>query len=156
MFSKARLQLSHTNLPVSSLGGGPEWPDFQRCEQEVHSVAGPSGPVLLLPHSCPLQRHHVHCHVPPSQKRRWPPSELMLGKPRPQKSHAYSPLSFWEGGLLWPERYRALHAEQSVFAPLGPLALWWVSDSRQPHHSHDQTLWPSQKRTWPKSWGRFS
>ena len=100
--------------------------------------------------------------APPSQKRRWPPSELMLGKPRPQKSHAYSPLSFWEGGLLWPERYRALHAEQSVFAPgeglglglglgsgigsglglgfeqsvfapLGPLALWWVSDSRQPH-----------------------
>ena len=108
MFSKVRLQLSHTNLPSSSLGGGPEWPDFQRCEgqrgegwwgshgvivitrepqaggrgavldaggvttceHEVQSVAGPSGPVLLLLHSCPLHWHQVHRHVPPSQKRR--------------------------------------------------------------------------------------
>ena len=121
--SKARPHSSHTYLPVSSLGGGPEWPDFHRCEHEVHSVAGPSGPTLLLPHSCPLKWHHAHRHMPPSQKRRWPPRELMLGKPRPQKSHAYSPLSFWAGGVLCPERNRAPHAEQSVFAPLGPLAL---------------------------------
>lgn len=70
------------------------------CEHEVHSVEGPSGPVLLLPQSCPLHSHHEHRQLPPSQKRRCPPSELMLAKLRPQKSHAYSPLSFCqaEGG----------------------------------------------------------
>ena len=104
MLSKVRPQSSQTNLPFTSCAGGPVWPERKRCEQAEQSVAGPSGPRLLFWHSSALQWHHAHCQMPPSQKRLWPPSELIVGKPRRHLSQIHSPLSFCVGRPLWPAR----------------------------------------------------
>ena len=119
LVAKARPQ-SQRKFPLSSRLTAPVAPLRYLPEQLAHRVLGPAGPGPLPVHSSALHSHQAHRHLPPSHRRLCELSAGSVSKVRSHEPHTNLPCSLVVGGPLAPPRKRAEHAEQSVFAPLGP------------------------------------